>query len=154
LIGSAVRFVRGHLGLRDVLTNWVATLKLPLVHLDLARDFWNDFDERYFASECALPSTFFVIPWEGYPGRLSQGSAPSFRASRYGAKDIAKNLRRMVDRGCEVGLHGIDAWLDSSKGAGEIEEIRRLTGAANIGTRMHWLYFNPKSPAALERAGA
>jgi hypothetical protein len=56
--------------------------------------------------------------------------------------------------GCEVGLHGIDAWLDSSKGHEELEAIRRITGAREIGVRMHWLYFNEQSPATLEQAGA
>ncbi len=56
--------------------------------------------------------------------------------------------------GCEVGLHGIDAWLDSSKGREELEEIRRLTGASEIGVRMHWLYYDQQSPVALEKAGA
>jgi peptidoglycan/xylan/chitin deacetylase (PgdA/CDA1 family) len=56
--------------------------------------------------------------------------------------------------GCEIGLHGIDAWLDSSAGCEELEEIRRITGTREIGVRMHWLYFNEGSPATLEHAGA
>ncbi len=56
--------------------------------------------------------------------------------------------------GCEVGLHGIDAWLDSSKGREELEEIRSLTGNSEIGVRMHWLYYDQQSPVALEKAGA
>ena len=56
--------------------------------------------------------------------------------------------------GCEVGLHGIDAWIDSSRGSEELEEIRRLTGASKVGVRMHWLYYDRESPQALEQAGA
>ncbi len=60
----------------------------------------------------------------------------------------------MLAAGCEVGLHGIDAWVDSSKGREELEEIQRLTGVAEIGVRMHWLYYDQQSPVALEKAGA
>jgi len=56
--------------------------------------------------------------------------------------------------GCEIGLHGIDAWRDSSSGQAELDEIRRVTGAADIGVRMHWLYFGERSPEVLEGAGA
>jgi hypothetical protein len=51
-------------------------------------------------------------------------------------------------------VHGIDAWLDSSSGRKELEELRRLTGKGNIGIRMHWLYFDKASPLILESAGA
>jgi peptidoglycan/xylan/chitin deacetylase (PgdA/CDA1 family) len=76
------------------------------------------------------------------------------RAAGYGAQDIADTIRKLVKAGCEVGLHGIDAWLDSSKGRDELEEIRRLTGVSEVGVRMHWLYHDQQSPVALERAGA
>lgn len=36
----------------------------------------------------------------------------------------------------------------------ELGEVRRLAGTREIGVRMHWLYFNGESPAALEQAGA
>jgi hypothetical protein len=60
----------------------------------------------------------------------------------------------LIAGGCEVGLHGIDAWLDGSKGREEVEEVRRLSGAAEIGVRMHWLYQSQESPARMEEAGA
>jgi len=43
-------------------------------------------------------------------------------------------------RGCEIGVHGIDAWRDSSKGRDELHEVARITGSASVGVRMHWLY--------------
>jgi hypothetical protein len=57
-------------------------------------------------------------------------------------------------KGCEIGLHGIDAWCDSSKGREELEQIRRITGQRDIGVRMHWLYYSEQSPVTLEDAGA
>ena len=102
----------------------------------------------------AFRSTFFVIPFKDRSGKNSHGPAPTFRAARYGARDIADTLQKLLTAGCEVGLHGIDAWLDSSRGREELEEIRRLTGVSEIGVRMHWLYYDQQSPVALEKAGA
>ena len=58
-------------------------------------------------------------------------------------------IQKLLAAGCEVGLHGIDAWIDDSEGREELEEIRRLTGAAEIGVRMHWLYYDQQSPRGL-----
>ena len=62
-------------------------------------------------------------------------------------------IRRLESDGHEVGLHGIDAWADSSKGCAEIKEIQRLTGTTETGVRMHWLYYDKDTPAKLEKAG-
>jgi hypothetical protein len=50
-------------------------------------------------------------------------------------------------------LHGIDAWRESSSAGEELSEVRRVTGRQEIGTRMHWLYFNEQSPDILDSAG-
>jgi hypothetical protein len=125
-----------------------------LIHLGLARDFWREFGDRYLELENALRSTFFVIPFKNRAGRRPEGPAPRFRAAQYGAEDIAGTIQKLLDAGCEVALHGIDAWIDGSRGDEEVEEIRRLTGASNVGVRMHWLYYDRESPRALEQAGA
>jgi hypothetical protein len=151
---SLRKLFRGRLSLPDLFRNFAAALKLPLVHLGLARDFWREFDNRYLEMEKGLHSTFFVIPFSGQPGRKSDGPAPAMRAARYGAQDIADAIRKLTTAGCEVGLHGIDAWLDSSKGRHELQEIRNLSPSAEVGVRMHWLYFDEQSPAVLEKAGA
>jgi hypothetical protein len=152
--GSLRRLVLGQMPLRDLLVNWAAVVKLPLVYLGLAKDFWREFDSRYLELEQGLHSTFFVIPFKNRPGKNSPGPAPSFRASGYEAREIADIIRSLVSAGNEVALHGIDAWIDSSRGREELEEIRRLTGAAQIGVRMHWLYYDQNSPNLLEAAGA
>jgi hypothetical protein len=153
VLGSLIDVVRRRTPFRNLLTNWAAALKLPFVHLGIARDFWYEFD-NYAKLEQGLRSSFFVIPFKDCPGRSGSGRAPSRRASRYGADEIAAHVRKLKSAGCEIGLHGIDAWLDSSKGHEELEEIRRITGIQNIGVRMHWLYFREQSPGTLERAGA
>lgn len=152
---SLRKLFRGRLSVRELFKNFGAALKLPLVHLGLAKDFWREFDDRYLEMEEGLHSTFFVIPFSGQPGRKSDGPAPAMRAARYGAQDIAGAIRKLIAAGCEVGLHGIDAWLDSSKGRQELQEIRNLTSASEeVGVRMHWLYYDEQSPLALEQAGA
>jgi hypothetical protein len=152
--GSLVDTLLGRMSIRDAIRNWAAVVKLPLVHLGLAKDFWRDFDARYLELEDGLPSTFFVIPRKNYAGRRGDGSAPLLRGARYGAQELADSISKLRIAGREVGLHGIDAWLDGSAACEELEEVRRLTGVSEIGVRMHWLYYNEKSPATLEKAGA
>jgi hypothetical protein len=154
IFGSLRDLLRRRLSVRDLVTNWMAALKLPFIHLGLAKDFWQDFDDRYLALEKGTCSTFFVIPFQGRPGKTSHGPAPSFRAAGYGAQDIADSIHKLLQSGCEVGLHGIDAWLDESSGRRELREIQSVTGTAEIGVRMHWLYFSQDSPRTLEKAGA
>jgi len=153
IIGSVVSLFRGRLSLRGLRSNWVAALKLPFVHLGLARDFWFDF-ERYPTLERGIRSSFFIIPFKNRAGRNERGPAPCRRASRYSASEIAAQIQTLMCAGCEIGLHGIDAWVDASKGREELEEIRRITGSKAIGVRMHWLYFGEQSAGTLEKAGA
>lgn len=133
--------------------NSLAALKLPLVYLGLAKDPWCQLD-RYVGVEQKARSTYFVIPFEGRHGRTAQGMAPKLRAARYGAADISEPLCRLTSAGCEIGLHGIDAWMDAGSAKEEMDEVRAVAGAQEIGVRMHWLYFDDQSPAKLEQAGA
>jgi len=119
----------------------------------LAEDFWSTF-ERYLEIEDGRRSTFFIIPFSHTEGRSPDGMAPKTRAAAYGASDVTDQVRRLSAAGCELALHGIDAWLDHAKGRDELNAIRSITGAEKIGVRMHWLYFNEQSPFVLENAGA
>jgi len=152
LIGSLLAVLRGRSGLRMLFTNWAAALKLPFVFMGLAKDFWSQLS-TYTALETKAPSSFFIIPFKGRPGARNGTHAPALRASRYGAVDIAAELQQLLSVGHEIGLHGIDAWHDSSKGREELGEIRRVTGVQEIGVRMHWLYFDRQTPAVLEEMG-
>ena len=153
-VGASLDLIKGRIGFGDLLTNWAAALKLPFVYLGLAQDFWNTFDDNYLELEKGLNSTFFVIPFKGHPGKKQDGLAPEFRASGYGAAEIADAVRKLSAAGDEIGLHGLDAWIDDSLGRKEFAEVRQLTGNALIGVRMHWLYFDQQSPVVLEKAGA
>lgn len=152
IIGSIIRVLQGRMPIRHLITNWWTAAKLPFVHLGLASDFWYEFD-RYLEIEKDLDSTFFVLPFKGNAGMTTSGPAPRIRASSYGATDIAERLQAFVSSGREIGLHGIDAWIDSEKGQQEMAQIANITGAKNIGARIHWLYFDDGSHIALEKAG-
>jgi len=152
-LGSIIDFAQGRTTFRNVLRNWIAAGELPFVHLGLADDFWSSFD-RYSEIERRYPSTFFVIPFRDTPGRTENQLARQRRGAEYGVSDVSPQLRRLVSAGCEVGLHGIDAWTDSVAGKRELEEIRSVTGENDPGVRMHWLFFDEGSPLKLERAGA
>src|SRR5262249_12150778 len=55
--------------------------------------------------------------------------------------------------GGEIGLHGIDAWFESSLGRDESQRISQFSGKSGVGVRMHWLYRNERTPEVLEDAG-
>jgi peptidoglycan/xylan/chitin deacetylase (PgdA/CDA1 family) len=152
VFGSMFSVLKGRATVRQMLTNWLAVLKLPFVYIGIAKDLWLQFD-RYPTLESGAHSSFFVIPFKDDPGMIAGGPAPGRRAARYGAVDISEQIRGLKSSGCEIGLHGINAWIDATKAREELEEIRRVTGAEQVGARMHWLYFNEESPRILERAG-
>lgn len=152
VVGSVLRLCRGRASPGVVCRNWLAALKLPLVHLGVAKDFWAGFD-RYLELEGGVGSTFFVLPRKDYPGRTASAPAPALRASGYDVDDVSQNIQKILAAGGEVGLHGIDAWRDSSQGREEMQRIVKVTGAQEVGVRMHWLYFDEQSAMRLEEAG-
>ena len=152
LFGSFIGVLKGKTSWDKVVKNWKAVLLLPCVYLGIVKDFWAQF-ERYIELEKGLGSTFFLIPFKKQAGLDISGQAPKQRAARYDVCDIEPDVRRLISCGCEVGLHGIDAWQDSEKGRKEFERIFDVVGESNVGIRMHWLYFCNHSPRLLETAG-
>lgn len=151
-LGSAAKAARGRLSLQKLFSNWAAAAKLPFIYSGLARDIWNDFD-RYLDLEKGRPSTFFVIPFENRPGHSPNGTAPRARATRYGAAHIRDKILRLAAAGCEIGLHGIDAWYESLKGREEAGRVSQVSNCEVSGVRMHWLYSDERSARVLEQAG-
>jgi hypothetical protein len=152
VVGSVIKTCRGRMPVSALRRNLSAALTLPFVHLGWAEDLWFGFD-RYLQIEKGLASTFFVIPNKGNPGRTLDGAAPRLRAAAYGVSDIADRVKSLAAAGSEVGVHGIDAWLDSGRGSEEREAVSRVAGAPVAGVRMHWLFFDERAPARLEQAG-
>jgi len=151
-LATAVGALQGKKPVKKMWSNWAAACRLPLVYCGIANDFWREFD-RYVDIEASQRSTYFVIPRKGYPGRNSDGLAPSKRACRYELSELLPQLRRISEAGCEIGLHGLDAWIDPVEGKREGEQVRQVAGRSELGVRMHWLFFDSNSPAALEEGG-
>jgi hypothetical protein len=152
VLGSLVNWSRKRITADVLRENLAAALRLPLVHLGWARDFWSDFD-RYLEIEQGLGSTFFVIPERNNPGQTAHGAAPRKRGASYRLPDIARQLEAVLAAGGEVAVHGIDAWRDSTRGNEERQAVARVIGTPPTGSRMHWLYWEGDTPRHLERAG-
>lgn len=152
LVGSLGGALNGRVPWSKCRKNWQAVLSLPLVYLGLKDDFWLEFD-RYMEIEQGLGSTFFFIPFKNHAGTRDSRPAPKRRAARYDLLKIQRQVCDLVKNGCEVGLHGVDAWQDPGKAQTERSRICEITGQIEVGTRIHWLYFGENSPKVLEEAG-
>jgi len=152
IVGSFFDVLRGRRTWSKLVQNWQAAFSLPLVYLGLLSDFWLEFD-RYLEIEKGLNATYFFLPFKDDPGTSKTGPAPRHRAAKYDLADSKDDLRKLLQAGCEVGLHGIDAWRDLQRAQVESNQIREMTGQSKIGVRMHWLYFDKESPKILDRAG-
>ena len=137
---------------QKMIRNFIAVLSLPFVYLGITKDFMIQFS-KYREIEKGLGSTFFIVPFKKNPGKDISGQASKWRATQYDIDDITREVERLISEGCEVGLHGLDAWCDSQKGRQELERISDVTGDSGIGVRMHWLYYSQGTPKILEDAG-
>ena len=151
-VGSLLKALSGEHSWSKCLQNWNGALSLPLVHLGFRDDFWLEFD-RYMEIERELGSTFFFLPFKNVAGTLGSMPAPKRRAAKYDLSSITETVQNLLNRGCEVGLHGIDAWQDLRHAESEKARISEVTGQSEVGTRMHWLYWKAGSPEILENAG-
>ncbi len=138
--------------LKEVWINWKAVLLLPLVYLGIKEDYWNEFDQ-YARLENEKRSTFFLIPFKNHPGKKISGYYHAHRAARYDIDDIKDQVHDLAEKGFEIGLHGLDAWLDVEHASKEHDRISNITGQDRVGVRMHWLYFRQDSFSSLEQAG-
>jgi len=151
-IGALNRFARGRLSLSRLLRCWAAVMSLPLVFLRVMRDFWEPF-EWYLEVEKGLPATYFIIPFKGHAGVRLPAKHASRRAAAYDVRDIQTSIRALLNNGCEVGVHGLDAWHDSEKGREELQRIAEVANARVTGIRMHWLLQDANTPRVLEKGG-
>jgi hypothetical protein len=140
-LGTLRDVYRRRKSLKSLQKNLKAVCSLPFVYLGIAKDFWGGFD-RYLEVEEGSGSTFFVIPRSNYSGRTAEGTAPSLRGCRYDVGQLASRLKRIVSAGGEIGVHGLDAWLDADEGRKERERVSQAIGLSDLGVRMHWLFFD------------
>jgi hypothetical protein len=149
---ALLNFFRGRLSLTHLCKSWLAVASLPLVYAGWAKDFWEPF-EWYLGVEQGLPATYFLIPFKGRRGEKVPGPHASRRATAYDITDIAGSASVLMEKGCELGVHGIDAWHSADKGREELARIASVTGKTGVGIRMHWLLGDPEAPSQLDRAG-
>ena len=152
LLGSLRNVMIGKSTWKKLYRNWKAAFILPAVYMGIAEDFWMPFN-GYRKIEKDLHSTFFIMPFKNNPGLAHENKKYSRRATRYDYSDIREEINQLLLQGCEIGVHGIDAWSDAGKGRSELARISEATMALELGTRMHWLYFDNQSPRILEEAG-
>lgn len=151
-LGALHGFIRRRISLGRLWQTWCAAASLPLVWLGWVKDFWLPF-EWYLLVEHGLPTTYFLIPFKGKAGEKVPGRHASRRATKYDVTDLSEWSFELLRQGCELGLHGIDAWHSAVHGRAERERIAAITGAAEIGIRSHWLLRDENSVRVLEEAG-
>lgn len=156
LVGSLIEFLKRRIRFAMLFANWVAVFKLPLVFAGIADDFWDHF-EKYSEVDNGFGSTFFLIPYKNRPGEnlnnIEQRRIMARRAAPYDIDDIGQQVKYLIDKGFEIGLHGIDAWHNLEKGVQELNRILQNTNQKEIGIRMHWLCYDRQSPFILEQTG-
>jgi len=150
-VGAVKNFFRHRISVIQLLKSWWSVITLPLVYLGWKKDFWEPFG-WYKEVEKGLGATYFLIPFKGRAGEKVTSSRASLRATAYDVRNLASEIEALQKEGCEVGVHGIDAWHSSEKGREELERIQTLAPAAS-GIRMHWLLRDSQTPRALEQAG-
>jgi hypothetical protein len=149
--GAVAKFGRRRIGFRRLASNFAAAGKLPLVHLGLCADFWLPF-EGYLKAD-GRPTTFFLVPFKNRNGRSPNGVSSAYRATRYDITDMSDWIPALRKNGCELALHGIDAWHDVESAKTELRRFSDVISDDMPGVRMHWLYFCPASHQILEEAG-
>ncbi len=151
-IGSLLKFFQKKVSWSHLLTNLKSVLSLPFVYLGICRDFWNQFD-NYLEIEKKTPATYFFIPFKKKHGKNVNQKPATLRAAKYDINEVKSIVQKLLSRGCEIGLHGIDAWNDQDSALKEKNQISNTTGINGVGVRIHWLYFNENSFQILDKAG-
>jgi hypothetical protein len=144
--------LRGRITIGQFFEAWQAVASLPLVYLGLARDFWEPF-EWYLKAESGLSATYFLIPFKRRAGDSVPGPHASRRATAYDITNLRDRVADLKAKGCEIGVHGLDAWHNAEKGRAELQRVGEVTGQSNIGIRMHWLLQDSRTAGVLEKAG-
>jgi hypothetical protein len=151
-VGAVIGLLRGRLSLARLVDCWKAAFSLPFVQLGLAPDFWMLFD-WYMKVEKGLSPTYFFIPFKGRCGEKVTVPHAARRASGYALNEIRELANQLMQEGCELGVHGIDAWHDVGKARNERKELAAITGPVEAGIRMHWLLNDAGTHQVLDEAG-
>jgi hypothetical protein len=151
-VGTIRSWLTGRLALKRVVDAWRAVASLPFVFIGWAEDFWRPF-QWYLDVEKGLPATYFVIPFKRRRGQGVKGIGAWRRGTAYDVSDIPDSVAALSNAGCEVGVHGIDAWHSPKSGREEYERVAVFCGRHRLGVRMHWLLRDQCTAAVLDDAG-
>jgi hypothetical protein len=152
IVGSVLKLFRRRISLGRLLQTWRAAASLPFVYLGLAKDFWEPF-QWFLELERGLGTTYFLIPFKGRAGEHVPGRHASRRAASYDLRDLSSSIAKLKAAGCQLGVHGIDAWHSVGKGRAERERVEQVSGACCSGIRMHWLLRDENTVPVLEESG-
>ena len=109
--------------------------------------------EWYLKVEKGLFPTYFFIPFKRRQGDRVTMSRAERRGCAYDVTDIPDWVARLQAEGCEIGVHGIDAWHSVQKGQEELNRVARIAGSGELGMRSHWLLRDENTYRVLEQAG-
>jgi hypothetical protein len=98
-------------------------------------------------------STYFFIPFKNVCGNEYPAKHLNRRGAKYDIRDHKELLQQLLEKGNEVGVHGINAWHNPEDGCQEKKQITDMTGRDNAGVRIHWLFQDAQMFANLEKAG-
>lgn len=151
-VGAARNLFRRRISMARLFGMWRAAASLPFVYLGWARDFWDPF-EWYLRVEKNLPATYYLIPFKRRSGERVPGRHVSRRATAYDISDLLGWTTTLMNQGCELGVHGIDAWHSVEKGRDELSRVAAVTSESGVGIRMHWLLRDENTFGILDEAG-
>jgi hypothetical protein len=151
-VGALRDYARGRVSFDRLVKIWRAAASLPLVFLGWLKDFWIPFD-WFLQVEKNLPATYFLIPFKNRAGANVSGTHAARRATKYDVTDLGEWTKRLEHEGCELGLHGIDAWHSVELGRVESERISSVTKESAVGIRMHWLLRDENTYHVLDETG-
>ena len=151
-VGALRDFVRRRISFGRLLRIWRAASSLPFVYLGWMKDFWVPFD-WYLQIEKDLPATYFLVPFKKRAGERVSSRHRDRRATSYDIADLPEWTTTLIKEGCEIGVHGIDAWHSAVKGREELERVAAVTGKSEVGVRMHWLLRDENTFCVLEESG-
>ena len=115
------------------------------------RDPYWSFDELLeLEAGFGFASTWFFAPFGGDYDRRTRPIDPVYRRP---ATELSKAFRRIRERGCEIGLHGVrDAFAAAAELRRQRQTLERQTGCELDGLRFHYLMFRRGSTYAAAAA--
>ncbi len=152
-IGCIFDVLAGKASLPKLKKNLKAAFSVPFLFFGIGPDPWDKF-EYCLQIENGFRSTFFFIPFKKRAGKGFGEGKRRRRAAAYDIGDAGDIIRKLQAKGCEIGVHGIDAWHSIESGREELARVKnRIEATHELGIRMHWLCGNEDTFRILDNCG-